>query len=270
MIEPDETYEPFEMPEPTRLMVAGDWHGNTRYAEKAIRHAKKGGCDAIVHLGDFGYWPRFDEGPRFYKVVVEELRHRGLRLYWVDGNHENHDLLNPGMGNEVIQHLPRGHRWEWWGKTWMAIGGGVSVDKQWRRPHIDWFPEETLTPRQFEYCLREGGVDIVVAHDAPEESSIPGIHAKEKLGLEPSLFPDEQIRESWEHRALMSEICKDKHPSHWFHGHYHHRYNDTVMFGDDPCQVVGLDMDGTHLNWNTVILTAKDVEPWIINPCVPG
>lgn len=258
----------FDMPEPKRLLVAGDWHGNSHWAIKALKHARLAECDTVLQLGDFGFWPTVNTDPQakgFYKGVIDYCRQSNLRLFWVDGNHENHQLLNPGLGNEVIRHLPRGYRWQWWSKTWMAVGGGVSVDKKWRRPNVDWFPEETLTADQLEYCLRDGGVDIVVAHDAPEEAHIPGIHAAEKLGKDEdgnpvdSFFPIEQIQESWAHRGLMSEIAKATQPDFWFHGHYHRRYNEVADVGGHPIAVVGLDCDGSHLNLNTVILTEKDL-----------
>lgn len=265
MILPAEDYEAFDMPEPSRLMVAGDWHENARYAIKALKHARLAGCDTVLHAGDFGFWPRLDRrgapANGFFKCIRDYLVQHDMHLYWVDGNHEHHDLLNPGFGDDHLRHLPRGHRWQWWGRTWMAAGGGVSVDKKWRRPHIDWFPEETLTPRQFEYCLRDGDVDVVIAHDAPEGATIPGIHAREKCGEEPSEFPLEAIMESWEHRGLMTVIANEKQPDYWFHGHYHCRYNDEVDHNGHITKVVGLDRDTTHLNLNTVILTAKDLWP---------
>lgn len=261
----------FDMPEPTRLLIAGDWHGGQHWAVRAIKHAKKAGCDAILQVGDFGYWPAYDEftlsqtgGCHFSSVVREAAQKTGIPVYWLDGNHENHHALVPGQGDQWLRHLPRGHRWQWWGKTWMAIGGGVSVDRYVRTPGYDWFPEETLTPQQLDYCLRPGEVDIVVAHDAPIEAKIPGIHAEEKNGERVNFFPPELIAASQEHRGLMSEIAKDKMPAYWFHGHYHSRYNDIWVdpkwtVGGPGMQVVGLDMNGTHLNLNTVILTQKDL-----------
>lgn len=262
-------------------MAAGDWHQNTNWAEKMIRHAQKNGCDAILHVGDFGYWPRDGAGPRYYRKVVEALRFRNMKLYWVDGNHEDHFVLHAseGIGNEVIRHLPRGHRWQWWGKTWMGIGGAVSVDKKWRVPGIDWFPEETITPRQFEHCLRPGDVDIVIAHDAPEGVDIPGIHALEKLDASQCFFPIDSIHESWAHRGILADIVKDKQPRYWFHGHYHVRYNGAWFAPDDPDReaklaevpvnpatppdggmlVVGLDCDITQKDLNAVFITAKDL-----------
>ena len=46
---------------PERIGVAGDWHGNTPWATRAIRKISAllpaGGPRVIVHLGDFGIWP---------------------------------------------------------------------------------------------------------------------------------------------------------------------------------------------------------------------
>lgn len=45
---------------PTRIALAGDWHGNTRWALHALEAAARQGCDTVVHLGDFGLWPGHD------------------------------------------------------------------------------------------------------------------------------------------------------------------------------------------------------------------
>jgi hypothetical protein len=50
-----------------RIAVAGDWHGNTAWAVRAVRRMAallpRDGPRVIVHLGDFGIWPG-PEGPR--------------------------------------------------------------------------------------------------------------------------------------------------------------------------------------------------------------
>jgi len=260
--------EEFDMPEPTKVMVAGDWHCNHRWSIQALKTARLAGCDAIIHLGDFGYWPRDPYGPGYYKNIVRYLRdvcEGRIILYWIDGNHEDHMVLNgnPTIGNEVIRHLPRGHRWRWWDKTWMAVGGGVSVNKQWLKEGVDWFSEEQLTMAQFEHCLRPGDVDVVVAHDTPSEVAIPGIHAQSKLGeLTVTEWPRERIDASWEHRAIMSEIAKDKRPGFWFHGHYHVRYNGEWIHPEVPSsttRIIGMDCDGSEMDLNTLTITREDL-----------
>lgn len=255
------------MPEPTKLMMAGDWHRHQRWAELALEHGKQAGCDYWLQLGDWGYWPPVSDPPELAVQApcpyTQNVRHKaktlGLPGYWVDGNHENHDQLTPGQGNEWLRHLPRGHRWQWWGLTWMSVGGAVSVDADNRLPGYDWFPSEVLSMEQLEHCLREGDVDVIVAHDAPDKVDIPGIHGQEKTKNTHSFFSPELIAQSEKHRTLMGIIADEKAPKYWFHGHYHQRYN--AKRGD--ITVVGLDMDGTHLNLNTVILTPEVLEKGI-------
>jgi hypothetical protein len=75
------------------VQLLGDLHGDTTAALAAIRRAQRDGCGAIVQLGDFGYWENTPAGERYLDVVDAALEAAGLPLYWLDGNHENHELL---------------------------------------------------------------------------------------------------------------------------------------------------------------------------------
>jgi hypothetical protein len=257
----------FEMPEPTRLMVAGDWHHATHWGVSAIRHAKFNDCDAILHVGDFGYWPAWDEVTQtqlgtcvYTQRLRQECEEQGIPLYWLCGNHENHRALYPGQGDQWLRHLPRGHRWQWWNKTWMSVGGGVSVNyPDILREGFDYFPEEELTQEQLEHCLRPGAVDIVIAHDAPTGVDIPGVHAIQKQDRNSTDWPRERLDASWAHRGLLSQIADAKDPYYWFHGHYHVRYNAER---GPVTKVIGLDCNGPLKNrdHNIVILTPEDLK----------
>lgn len=258
----------FDMPEPTRLMLAGDWHGDATWAEIMLDRAKKAGCDAVLQLGDWGYWPRYEEFTRSQtghchftqkmKAYAEKLE---LPVYWLDGNHENHDALTPGQGNQWLRHLPRGHRWVWWDKTWMSVGGGVSVDKDSRTPGYDWFPGETLSLAEFEYCMRPGDVDIIVAHDCPDLVDIPGVHGQGKTKDPHGWFKPELIAQSEENRALMGLLCDEVAPDVWFHGHYHERYNSARMKDGVNTFIFGLDKNRAKVKeLNAIIITKEDIE----------
>ena len=260
----------FDMPEPTKLMVAGDWHGSYRWVELVFERARAQGCDTILQLGDFGYWPAWEEhtqtqtGISPFLARVHELAERiGIPVYWLDGNHENHGALTPGQGDRWVRHLPRGHRWQWWGKTWMAVGGGVSVDKEARTPGYDWFPEETLTPEQFEHCLREGPVDIIVSHDCPAGVLIPGVHALQKQGkIETGelrtdcWFPLAQLYESEAHRGLLRDIVDRTGARLVLHGHYHVFHHSPL---EPTLTVIGLDRDNTLFNRATLAMSKEVV-----------
>jgi len=240
-------------PDPTKLMLAGDTHHSTHWVLGVIAHAANEGVDTIVQVGDFGYWPtRADVDDYFLERISKSLRHHKIRLFWIDGNHDDHGALTPGMRHGLIQHLPRGFRWQWWGKDWMAVGGGVSVDKKWRTPGLDWFPEETLSMQQAEHCCRPGNVDIILSHDAPDGVDIPGLddHA--------TPYPPECITESNQHRKVLGEICNAVLPQLVVHGHYHIAYRSTRLRDGRPAtRVIGLNRDNNPLHESTVTLTKE-------------
>jgi predicted phosphodiesterase len=245
-------------PEPTKLMLAGDWHHHTRWALRVIEHADAQGVDTILQLGDFGFWPDSDGYDPYVAAISRHLRDRDIRLFWVDGNHDNHDAIDAGQAADraPIVHLRRGTRWRWWDKDWMAVGGGVSVDKARRHEGIDWFDREVLTPAELKHCCREGNVDIIVSHDCPAGVRIPGNHALKKQGLAWNAFPPKAIAESEAHRALLAEICESTGVDYLFHGHYHTNYCTTWASKTD---VFGLADDGTSMDESTLILSKIDL-----------
>lgn len=247
------------MDEPKKLMLAGDWHGNLHWARLAIDHAARNGCDTLLHLGDFGWWIDNAQTKAYLAGVQGQARRANITLYWLDGNHEDHsriwDLNQPDVGGplRISEHLPnvlflpRGLRWEWWGKTWMSVGGAASVDRSLRTPGIDWWPEETLTDQQLEYCCRPDKVDVIVSHDCPLGVDIPGL-------LPPGALPDWIIYEADNHRRKLLQIWNTTGATRLFHGHYHSRYNAAL----DNGIIVGLDRDNTTLDRNTLIMTEND------------
>lgn len=239
------------MREPRRLLIAGDWHGHTRWAVDVVTYAWMQGCDAIIQLGDFGFWVDNDQTSRYLTSLQDILAETGIQLYWLDGNHEDHgrigEMSEYGPWHDQpfssICYLPRGWRWEWFGQTWMAVGGAVSVDKHLRTQGVDWWVEETLTDEQVEYCTRPGKVDVIVSHDCPSGVDIPGLSP-------PGTFPQWCIYEADIHRRKLREIWDKTGAKRLYHGHYHSRYDAELGDG----LISGLDMDGTTMQLNTIIL----------------
>ncbi len=81
---------------PSRVLVAGDWHGNRYWALNVIRRVPQllAGEQRrlILHLGDFGIWPH-DEGRRYLTAVSTALGQVGAELWFIDGNHEDFTQL---------------------------------------------------------------------------------------------------------------------------------------------------------------------------------
>lgn len=243
---------------PERVLLAGDWHGNLAWAQGVIEHAGTRGIPVIVHLGDFGFWVPGYLTDQFLTGVEQACADAGVTLLWVDGNHEDHGSLNripldPDTGVRVISehviHLPRGFRWTWFGKTWMALGGAHSVDRQDRIPGRSWWPEEHLSDDEVRRAIAGGPVDVIVAHDAPDRVSVPG--------LIPGRFPLREVAIGDRHREKVGEVVDATRPAVLFHGHYHVRYEARRSLPEQgSTAIIGLadDSSSAVLSDNAVVL----------------
>lgn len=236
-----------------RVAFAGDWHGNGNYSYRAMKYAKEQGADVLLHTGDFGVWSPYG----YLKSINDFATNLNLPVYFVDGNHEDHPWLNtqPIEDNgfrklgENLYHIPRGHRWDMGGVSFLGLGGAHSVDSHHRRAGFDWFPEEHITMGQAMRTAMEGHADVMITHDCPTGADIPGIAGN------PHGFPPYQIREADRHRDLLRAVVDEVKPSWLFHGHYHVRYNDAL----DNMNVVGLDCDGSSLDKNIYVVDTEEL-----------
>ena len=240
--------------EPERIAVAGDWHGNTAWATRVIRRISgllpQDQPRLIVHLGDFGIWPGAD-GLEYLARLDAVLAATGTHLMFVDGNHEDHTRLaslrrSPDGTARVtnnIWHLPRGYRWWWHGRQWLALGGAVSLDRAARIPGRNWWPEEEITHRQAEAVVQAGPADVMVTHECPA-----GV--EHEFDPPPSWWAPEDLRRNEAHRELMRQIAVRVRPGWLMHGHLHRAYQRTVDIGAGPMEITGLDCDGSDRgNW---------------------
>lgn len=251
-------------PDPEALMLVGDWHGNDVWAGRVIAHAADRGIDTILQLGDFGYWLDGRDTDRYLAGVDEELRAAGIRLFWIDGNHEDHtrraDWLDTAK-HPNLRYLPRGFRWRWWGKTWMSVGGALSVDKRYRVEGESWWPGEELTDQDVDHAAREGTVDVIVSHDCPRGVDIPGVGPDTKGGVRGN-WPADILLGAQLHRDKLAAICRSTRPSRLFHGHYHIPYTATVDFDGHATTVIGLADDRSTFDDHTLVMTRDAVEAW--------
>ena len=244
-------------PDPTVLMLAGDWHGNLPWAERVIEHAAAREVDTILQLGDFGYWVDDPQTDEYLSVIDQTAGSAGIRLFWLDGNHEDHTRVADWVDTSRfpnIRYLPRGHRWQWWGLTWMSVGGAMSVDKYYRVEGESWWPGEELTDADVEYASRDGEVDVIVSHDCPRGVDIPGVGPDTKGGARGN-WPADILAEAQRHRDKLATICAATTPGWLFHGHYHIPYTGSL----DPTTVMGLGQDCSKLDEATHIITGADL-----------
>lgn len=228
--------------EPRRIVVAGDWHGNNSWAISAINQAAKvlagESVRLILHLGDFGIWPG-DAGAEYRDSVSWALLAHGIRLWFVDGNHEDFTQLEQYRitdGCVPLSWLPRGYRWTWHGRTWVAVGGGVSLDRKIRTEGRDWWPQEEISDGQEAAIIAGGRGDVMASHDRP--SGV--IHT---FPDRPEWWDQRDIDRSERHEERLQRIVDAVRPQHLMHGHLHRAYSRTVDFGYGPVSVTGLAAD---------------------------
>ena len=193
---------------------------------------KKG--DTIIVCGDFGFvW----DTPA-HRYFLAKLTTEPFTISFVDGNHENFDLLytypvidwNGGKAHKIannIYHLMRGQRFEIAGKNFFTMGGAYSVDKAMRVEGKSWWRQEL--PTNDEYRIADETlkscnykVDYVLSHTVPQSI----IHY---LGIAPDMH-DAELTGYFEWLYGKLEFMT------WFAGHFHVnqlvRNNVQILFDE--------------------------------------
>lgn len=222
-----------------RVLFGGDSHADSNYIDYLYFRAKKMSADRIFVLGDFGFWPRMAGGVAFLEHVREVSEDYGIPLYWLDGNHEDHeklaDLTGDGhirdrfiptaymtsSGRQVadkVLYSPRGHVWEWDGITFGSMGGAFSIDRDFRDLGFDFFYEELITVEDVNYVKEQDKrVDVMLSHDTPASVDMAAemmMHGRQpNTGSNRDLL--EQVRSVWQPRTIL-------------HGHWHLCYSQAV------------------------------------------
>jgi len=101
------------------------------------------------------------------------------------------------------------------GRNILFMGGADSIDKQWRTPGFDWFPEEHITQRDMEN-LPDEKVDIFITHTCPNE-------------LLPEMIKHDYRKKDDPSNYYLSELWKIYKPDLWYFGHWHHSTTGLLM-----------------------------------------
>ena len=120
--------------------------------------------DYVIICGDFGgVW----DGSNEEKYWIKWLKNKKFTTLFVDGNHENFDMLYnlstvefcSGKAHKVddgIYHLIRGEAYNIDGKKFFVFGGASSHDKEHRTEGKNWWKDEM--PREQEYSNAENNL----------------------------------------------------------------------------------------------------------------
>jgi len=245
--------------DPTRLLVAGDTHGNyLHWKNVLLPAAREHQVDGIVQLGDFGYWPLTGEGLNYLAWLSAELDDDDLQVIFVDGNHEDHKALRqlparPDGFVEVTDRIlwaPRGQRWTWQGVRFLALGGAYSIDRHDRKldsGRWGWFKEEVITPEQAKLAIAGGPADVLLTHDAPL-GALPQVTTYGPVKFLPG------VQQSAGRGREVADATK---PKLLLHGHWHQF--QKVRLPGQATEVIGLSTDGTRKSWMVLDLPGLEI-----------
>lgn len=244
------------------IMCVGDTHGNRGWTKAAIKWASENDIDRIVQVGDFGFWPRTNNGQKFLHEVGKASVEARIPFYFIDGNHEDHLELaalrrrNVGeafmhYGKHPLTYITRGARWEWGGVWFGAFGGAFSIDR-WGRVQdsgsYGWFQDEVPDRSKIEAL---GKVDVLITHDSP---IVPPIIYR----MGQNFKADDTSRES---QHTVYDALAASGADLLIHGHWHVNERYSVQ----GATVQGLDCDGTALHEGAVVFRTDDRRLFGIN-----
>lgn len=226
------------------IYITGDTHGNFERFSSHIFHEQKGMTkdDYVIVCGDFGIW----DTSKSQQHCLNWLDEKPFTTLFVDGNHENYDLLktfpvsewNGGKVQRIrksVIHLMRGQVFALQGKKFFTMGGASShdirdgildpddpyftqkrrqLDRQcgmYRISHVSWWAEELPGDAEYEDALRnlekhDWKVDVILSHCCP--TSVADI-------IGGGMFQPDRLTDFFED---VKDRCAFE---HWFFGHYH-------------------------------------------------
>lgn len=197
------------------IMFVGDVHGRFHHLLKLIDQYQP---DGVVVCGDFGFWKDNKAGD----IMIHQNVEFPVPVYFVAGNHEDHDRLDqlieqcgyqqPIYVGSNVYFIPTGCVFELFGYSIAGAGGGYSIDRGLRIPHVSWFEQEEFDAHHFARFPRDRHVDIVVAHSCP--NSIVDRVAKTCHIAKKNIY----CRRTEE---LLEHVRTLYNPSMWIFGHWH-------------------------------------------------
>lgn len=162
------------------IYLTGDTHGDLSCL-KNPKLNKLGEKDYLIICGDFGFiWNKDNPAE---KKKLEWLKKRKYTICFVDGAHENFDILNSyqpyrwkgGNAHKIadnIYHLMRGEIFTLEGKTFFVMGGGESDDVQMREEGASWWEAELPNAEEMKNGVdnlqsTEKSINYVLTYEPP-------------------------------------------------------------------------------------------------------
>jgi hypothetical protein len=200
---------------------------------------ERGDVQVAYQLGDL----RFGMGvePDAYLAAIESVcASHGLRLFCINGNHENWaeldrlwstprwvDASGAHQPIEVTEHvtlLPRGHRWHLGGRSFVALGGAPSINRHMLIEGEDWWPSEVLLDEHVDTVIAGGYADVMLTHDSPSSPyCTPEVAEilRRNADDNPMQWSESSLAYADEGLAKMTRAVLGVRPKFLAHGHFH-------------------------------------------------
>jgi DNA repair exonuclease SbcCD nuclease subunit len=224
--------------------ITGDTHGDRDQILATIAGNKLTKGDRLFICGDFGFIWAPETAKDNEDKFLDKLNDLGIEILFVDGNHENFDRLfafpvSQKYGGQVslirdnIVYLHRGQVFTIDGKTIFTMGGGISIDRKYRRKGESWWPQELASEEEeqvarFNLDRYHWKVNYVITHAAPLQaysfllSAMQGSYNTEYCDLKLDTLADEGRFLSLVHSKLTFD--------EWHFGHFHQDSTDNRFF----------------------------------------
>lgn len=233
--------------------LVGDLEGDRDWAVEVLRGlGERGDVEVACQLGDlrFGMGPQPEEYLAAIESVCAEV---GIRLLCVNGNHESWARLDalwteprrqdedgtllPIEVSEHVTLLPRGHRWELGGRSFVALGGAPSVNRLRLTEGVDWWPSEVVTEEHVAATVAGGYADVMLTHDSarPPYCTAP---VADVMAGNPHGWPDSILAEAEVGIDRITRAVLGVRPRLLAHGHFH-------VAGETAVRLPGADHDTT-------------------------
>ncbi|MBE6720258.1 MAG: hypothetical protein E7571_06360 [Ruminococcaceae bacterium] len=203
------------------VYITGDVHGDISFF-KNPELRKLTEDDTLIICGDFGFlW----DGSDREKKALETLKKKKYTICFVDGAHENFDMLGAyrpyrykgGNAHKIadnIYHLCRGEIFTFEKKTFFCMGGGESEDAEMRTPGESWWKEEIPNSEELlngAKNLKDANYEVnyVLTYEAPAiAKDFIRLHTNQNVHMTPL-------------NTYLQELMKSVDYNHWYFGSLH-------------------------------------------------
>lgn len=211
----------------SRVFVTGNLHGRLDMDKLSIESFPEQKelmmDDNLIIVGDFGLiWDENIED----EMILDDLASKNFKILFVDGAHENFDLLSQyevvdlygGKAHKIrnnIFHLMRGEVYTISGKKYAVFGGGESLDKDYREKGISYWEEEIPSNGEWSNLFDNlnkcnNYVDYILTY-TPPSSDLRMIGAE--LG--------KNIGKGSELNIKLQDLSEKLKYKKWIHSYYH-------------------------------------------------